>query len=269
MPKRKRVKKVAAKRKKRIKSVAAALVAAGAVVAVITLLNLPLVSISCSELSVDVTYHRNLTASLIKLKFNPEASLLRTNITHVSIEAIVLNQTKELAVIPLKPGEVFKIGTTVTYNITDQVLPTTLFIRDNVTGVKYPVALISSPKKAYFPLSTYLYVALLEAHIVNYEALIKVSTKSPIILHIKINYTENNVTREVVGPITGTKELRIGGSFEYLKVTPFMAVGPLVLEVQGSTATLYPIDNVQFFTALSVTFIAVGLALLYTGGGRR
>lgn len=268
MPKHKRIKNIRARHKKRASSVATTLIAIGVIVAIITVLNLPLISISYNELSVDVTYRRSLSVTLINLKFNPEASLLRTNATHVSIEAVVLDQAKKLVVIPLKPGEDFKIGSTVSYNITNQVLPVTLFIRDNVTGFTYPVALISSTKKAYLPLSTYLYVALLEAHIVNNEALIRVSTESPIILHVEVNYTEENVSKRVVGPITGTKELHIGGTFEHLKVSPFIVMGPLVLKIQDNTAILYPNDNTQIFIALSATFIVVGLVLLHTRGAK-
>jgi len=270
LPKRRKAKKVSRKERKRIyKIVSAALILAGVFTALLLLLNVPVITICCTGLDISVTQYRNLSVTLYRVEFHPESQYLKSNISYVCIEAIVGNKSRSLAIVPFKPGKTINLSSSVTYDVTNQTLPITLFIRDNVSRVKYPLALISSPRKAYLPLTTYFYRAIFEAHIINYGALITLTTEAPVLLHVKLYHTENITSCKIIGPLIGSNKVYINESFNYIKVEPLVVRGFLYFRVLNGTAVLYPSDNSAFFAVLCAALIATGLIILAYGRMRR
>ena len=148
------------------------------------------------------------------------------------------------------------------FNVTNSSLPISVFIRDNVSHIKYPVALVSSPKRAYIPLSTYLYEAVLEAHISNYGAVISVRTSEPVLLQVKLHYTENLSSTKVVGPLSDKDKIYINESFMYIEVEPLIVKGLLYFRVSDEIAELYPTDNLGLFAVLIAVPVTLGIAIL-------
>ena len=269
MPKRRKTKKVPRKQKRTYEIVSAALILAGVFAAIILLLNVPIVTTSCTGLDVSITQYRNLSVTLYRVGFHPESQYIKSNISYVRIEAIVGGESRSLATVPFKPGRTINLNSSVTYNVTDQTLPIALFVRDNVSHIKYPLALISSPKRAYLPLTTYLYRAIFEVHIVNYGALITLTAEAPVLLHVKLYHAGNVSSSKMIGPLIGSNKIYINESFNYIKVEPLVVRGFLYFRVLNGTAVLYPSDNTAFFAVLCTSLIATGLIILAYGRLKR
>jgi len=255
-----RIKKV---KKKHIRILSRVLITVSLLIILIMIINVPLLTLplseGCGSISYEIKY--DLIITLTWFRYREEAKYLGNSISAISISTIVNNISKTIAVIPFKPGKTFTIGRSVSYSVTAHKLPVKLFIEENLSKIKFPLAVISSYKKVLLPLSTYYFESMFEAYMVAREALINISSSRPLLLKLILHKLNKNETK-VLGPFIGSNiSIRLNETFLYMNLEPYIVMYGLVFKVVGNSAVLYPLDNLALFLVLAVIPLLILLVI--------
>ncbi len=229
----------------------------GLILLIIAVTNIPLLTLSLGHVSISLSVKRNLTIILLWISYTEESKYLRYNITHVDFNIIIDSYTLHLITLPFKPGKYFSLNKTVSVNVTKEGIPLRLFLIDNVSKVKYPIAIVSSYREAYIPFTTYLYEGLLMTSLICYNAKIHVDTTEPLMLKVVLR-GDTNKTKSF-GPLMNKATIMINETFGGIVLRSYIIKGPFLLRLSGDSAKLYPEDNLAIFLTLSLLLILTPL----------
>ena len=255
-----RIRKV---KRERIKILSRVLITISLLIALVIIVNVPLLIIPLGEEYGSINYEikYDLIITLTWFRYREEAKYLGGNISAISISTIIDNTSKTIAVIPFKPGKTFTIGHSVSYRLTTHELPVKLFIEENLSKIRFPLAVISSYKKVLLPLSTYYFESMFEAYMIAHEASINISSSKPLLLKLVLHKLDRNETR-VLGPFMGSNVfVKLNETFLYMDLEPYVVMYGLVFKVVENSAVLYPLDNLALFSMLAVTPMFVYLII--------
>ena len=239
--------------KKNIKILSRVLITISLLIVLVMVVNVPLLIIPLGEEYGSINYEikYDLIITLTWFRYREEAKYLSDNISAISINTIIDNTSKTIAVIPFKPGKTFTIGRSISYSLTTHELPVKLFIEENLSKIRFPLAVISSYRKVLLPLSTYYFESMFEAYMIAHEALINISSSKPLFLKLVLHKLDRNVTR-VLGPFMGNNvSVKLNETFLYMNLEPYVVMYGLVFKVVENSAVLYPLDNLTSFLVLA------------------
>ncbi len=250
-------------KKKHVKILSRVLITISLLIILIMIVNVPLLTLPLSDGygSIDYEIRYDIIITLIWFRYREEAKYLGNKISAISISTIIDNMSKTIAVIPFRPGKTFTIGRSVSYSVTSHELPVKLFIKENLSKIKFPLAVISSHRKVLLPLGTYYFESLFEARMIAHEALINISSSKPLLLKLLLHKPDRNETK-ILGPFVGSNvSIRLNETFLYMDLKPYVIIHGLVFKVVKNSAVLYPLDNLTLFSVLAVIPLLVLLII--------
>jgi len=229
----------------------------------ITIFNIPILTIPLnhehSKIKYEIKY--DLVVTLTWFRYLEEAKYIQSNVSAVSIDVMVNNKTKTIAIIPFKPGKIFTLGYSISYTITTHELPVKLFVRENLSKVRFPLAVISSYRKVFLPLSTYYFEAMFEAYMVAREVLMNVSSSKPLLIKLVLHKLATNATK-ILGPFVGDNiSVRVNETFLYMDIGPYLVIYGLLFRVSDNSALLYPLDNLVLFIPIIVILLTASIII--------
>ncbi len=229
----------------------------GVLILLITSMNMPVARLEVHAPKIIIHEHRKVVLTIPWLYFYPEVKYLAKNASVMRMDLILHGHSMKTLYIPLGAGKLLTLGSSISfeYNITG---PTRLYVRDNLTNIKYLLAVIS-PKtpRAYIPLRTCAYRGVIEVQVLSYGARIDLVSEERLVLRILI--MRNDLSKMVIWrPMFRVSSMYINETYTSLVVVPFLLIGPLHLRVEDGCAKLYPQDNLILFIAISLALILAG-----------